>query len=185
MIRSVRGRVLEKRNGEIVVEVAGFGLGIDCDLETLEGAEIGREVFLHTSFVFGEEPKIYGFSSDVKRNVFEKLMRVSKVGPKTALRILSTYDVESVIAMIKSGDYAALARVPGVGKKTAERIVLELKKEFEGFEVEGISGFSEAIEALQALGYSAREASEAVKRVAKKGMKVEDLIREALRSLKR
>ena len=185
MIRRLSGKVIEIGEESVVVDVCGFGLEVFCSKGTLESIKVEEDVLLLTTFVFGDEPKIYGFLDEREQRVFEKLMKVSKIGPKTALRMLSSSDLDMLISMIKSGDHTALSKLPGIGKKTAERIVVELKKEFEDFEVEETTGFSDALDALIALGYSSREATQAIKSVAKPGMRVEAMIKEALKILSR
>ena len=183
MIRAIRGRVLEKGRESIVVDVCGFGIEVFCTQGIVENVEEGEEIELKTVVIFGEDPKIFGFEREEERRVFEKLMSVSKVGPKTAMKIVSSSDLEILVGAIKNGDVDTLSRLPGIGKKTAERIVAELRGEFEDFDAEGIEGFSDAVDALQALGYSFSEASDAIRKVAKKGMDVREMIREALRVL--
>ncbi len=181
MIRRIHGKVIEINDESIVVNVCGFGVEVFCTKRVLEDLKLDDEVSLLTTTVFGEEPRIYGFLDDKERRVFEKLMRVSKIGPKTALKMLSSSDLEMLISMIKSGDHASLSKLPGIGKKTAERIIVELKKEFEDFDVKEMVGFSDALEALIALGYSSSKAMKAIKSVARPGMSIEEIIKEALR----
>ncbi len=181
MIRRVRGKVLWIGDESVIVDVCGFGIEIFCTRNTVENLKLDDEVLLMTTLVFGEEPKIYGFLDEREQKVFEKLIKVSKIGPKTALKVLSSSDLEMLISMIKSGDHTSLSRLPGIGKRTAERMVVELKKEFEDFDVKETAGFSDALEALMALGYSSSESMKAIKSVAKPGMSVEEIIKEALR----
>ena len=181
MIRRIRGKVVEIGDESVVVDVCGFGVEIFCTKSVLENLNLDDEVLFLTTTVFGEEPKVYGFLDDRERKVFEKLIGVSKVGPKTALKVISSTDLEMLISMIKSGDHASLSKLPGIGRKTAERIIVDLKREFEDFEVKEISGLSDALEALTALGYPSHKAVKAVKSVAKPGMSIEDMIKEALR----
>lgn len=183
MIRNIRGKVIEKGRESVVVDVCGFGIEVFCTQGIIERVKEGEKVELKTVVIFGEDPKVFGFEKEEERRVFEKLMGVSKVGPKTAMKIVSSSDLDVLVSAIKAGDVNALSKLPGIGKKTAERIVAELRGEFEDFEVEGIEGFSDAVEALQALGYSFSEASRAIREVAKKGMDVREMIREALRVL--
>ncbi len=183
MIRRITGKVVGIGRDRVVIDVCGFGLEVLCPADVIENLRIGEEVTMLTTMTFGDEPRIYGFLSEEEQRVFERLMRVPKVGPKTALRILSSSDTETLVSMIKSGDHRALSRIPGIGLKTAERIVAELRKEFSDFEVEEIHDFSDALDALVALGYSTKEAISAIKSVAKPGMNVEDIIKGALRFL--
>ena len=184
MIRFLKGKISEIGEGYVVVEVNGFGLEIMSDEMTLSTLKEGQEVFLHTVLIFGEEPKIYGFSNSEKRALFLKLLQVSKLGPKTALKMLSSVDAGTLVSLIISGDVESLSKIPGVGRRTAERIVAELKDSLKEFEAAEKDVF-EAIEALKALGYSASEASSAVREVVREGMDVSQIIKEALNVLMR
>ena len=183
MIRRISGKVVNLAQESVVVDVCGFGVEVFCTKGTLDSLRVGEDAMLFTTLVFGDDPRIYGFLDEKEQKVFEKLMKVSKVGPKTALKMMSSSDLDMLISMIKSGDHEALSKLPGIGRKTAERIIVELKKEFEGFDVEETTGFSDALDALVALGYSLREATQAIKNVARPGMRVEEIIKEALRVL--
>jgi Holliday junction DNA helicase RuvA len=183
VIRRIRGKVIEVLKDRAVIDVSGFGVEVFCDEGTLNEFDVSDEVFLYTIVTFGEEPRIFGFSDERKLRVFEKLLKVSKIGPKVAIRILSSAEPDMIVSAIKTEDVESLSKLPGIGTKTAERIVTELKKEFEDFEVMEIRGFSQAVEALEALGYSFKEASRAIREISKPGMSLEDLIKEALKKL--
>ena len=183
MLRRLRGKVIEKGKEHLIVDVCGFGIEVLVDLETAESAS--EEVELFTKLVSGDEPKVYGFSSRDKLTLFEKLISVSKVGPRTALRVISSAGAEEIVVMIRSGDVSSLAALPGIGKKTAERIVAELRDSLEDFEGIKVAGIGEAIEALVALGFPRSDASRAVRAVAMEGDGVEELVKKALRELRK
>ncbi len=179
MIDSIRGRVEKIEDDRIVVNVGPVSLIVFSDLGTISGIEEGEEVELKTVVVFGDEIRIFGFSDEIKRRVFEKLMKVSKVGPKLALKVLSSVEVSKFVEMVSGGDVESLSSIPGIGKKTAERIVAELREDLP--KVEGGGILDEAADALVALGYSRSEAMRAARKAFKPGMDIADLIKESLK----
>ena len=184
LIRFLRGIVDRKEEDRVVLDISGVGVEVFTDAFTMESLQEGEEAVLYTVLVWGEEPKLYGFQDEKKRELFIKLIGVSKLGPKTAMRIISSADFEFIVSAIVSGNSEQLSKVPGIGRKMADRIVTELKDSFKGFEVvEGEGAFLEALEALKALGFSAKEAAEALKKVRRKGRDSAELIKEALNVL--
>ena len=129
MIAFLRGRVLDKQPNRIIVDVSGVGYDVQVPLSTFyevgdEGAEVSLRVYTH---VREDALQLYGFLTDLERQVFERLIGISGIGPKLAIVVLSGMDSRDVIAAIQRADVARLTGIPGIGKKTAERIVLELK----------------------------------------------------------
>lgn len=179
MIRFLRGKVFSVGKDSIVLDVGNLGFEIFLDEESIASLNEGDETVVYTYFCFGDDPKIYGFTDERKRELFIRLISVSKLGPKTALKLVSA-GVDRIVSMIKSEDIDALSTLPGVGKKTAERIIVELKDKMDdfGIETKDVEVF-EVAEALKALGFSAKEAYSAAKMVKKKS-DISEMIKEAL-----
>ncbi|WP_120005272.1 Holliday junction branch migration protein RuvA [Nesterenkonia muleiensis] len=128
MISSIRGEVLHLGLSEAVVEVSGFGLTVQATPKTLGALRTGQPAFLHTSFVprQDEAPLLFGFAETDEREIFTTLLGISGVGPRLALAVLSVHTPDAVRLAIRDSDTAAFTKVPGIGKKTAQRILLEL-----------------------------------------------------------
>jgi Holliday junction DNA helicase RuvA len=195
MIGQLRGRLAEKRPNQVLVDVGGVGYLVQVPLSTYAAlGELRTEVTLliHTH-VREDALALYGFVSSREKHFFEMLLSASGVGPTLALKILSGMSVEELVPAIRGSDLARLTRIPGVGRKTAERMVVELKDKLEGVTVEtenraasspaGIE--ADVISALVNLGYDSRAAETAVgeaKREAGSG-NFEKLLRGTLQSL--
>ncbi|MBN1824733.1 MAG: Holliday junction branch migration protein RuvA [Candidatus Eisenbacteria bacterium] len=192
MIAYVRGRLAEKSPSRAVVDVGGVGFDLLISLSTFEDLPAeGREATLFTlPYLREEKLYLYGFSDRSERDVFLQTLAVPGVGPKLALAVLSALRPDRFREAVLNGDTILLTRVPGIGKKSAERLVLELKGRFEleggtaGTALPGgIAG--EAILALEALGFRGDKAARAVERAASEGggedSTLEQLVREALR----
>lgn len=185
MIAVLKGKVVQK-NGNVVLLETGCGIVFEviCDLPTSDELETGREASLHVVMSISQEGvSLYGFSNEQKKALFLSLLKVTGLGPRTALKIVSNEEVENVVAMIATQDVEGLSKIPGVGKKLAERIVTELKNQFEGVKVKNLSAYHEAVEALVSLGYPEKEARKVVKEVVKPGLSTSEIIRQALRVL--
>jgi Holliday junction DNA helicase RuvA len=189
MIAHVQGTLLEKQPTRLVVAVGGVGLEILVPLTTSQTlGDSGSEISLHTVLVVREDSlTLYGFGSGRERSLFLKLIGVSGIGPKIALAALSGPPIEELVAALRTQDLAVLVRLPGIGKKTAERMALELKDSLTEFEADmPVSRFSQtqgdAVAALVSLGYKKAAAEDAVKRVAGEGEPgdVGELVRAAL-----
>jgi Holliday junction DNA helicase RuvA len=199
MIGRIRGVVLEKAAPELVVEVQGVGYEIQAPMTTFyDLPAIGERVDLFTHLVVREDAHLlYGFARRSDRTLFRELIKVNGVGPKLALAILSGMDADGFARCVRDGDTAALTRLPGVGKKTAERLIVEMRDRLGGWQVDGlaIGGGSaqlpagndhqqEAESALIALGYKPAEAAKMVSAAAKEGANdSEGLIRAALKRM--
>lgn len=172
MISLLHGKVVETGNRYVIVDVHDVGYKVSVTDDALHALKIGTEANLWTHMAVREDSMtLYGFTTKKEKDFFELLITVSSIGPKTALNILSLVSSDSLISAIRSGTTAHLVKVSGIGRKTAEKIVLELKDKLGGVAggdiIIGMSSDIDAIEALKALGYSADEAREALKKVGK------------------
>ena len=194
MIYRLRGTLVEKDTEGVVVDVGGVGYRASCSLATLRALpSVGEECVVHTRMVVREDAMLlFGFSGKEERSAFDLLTAVSKVGPKLALAVLSAMTPQEISEAVARGDVVKLSSVPGLGRKTAERLVLELKgKDLAVFApgeaaVAGNGGgggpFMEARDALAALGYRIEEAERALGEVPPQSS-VEGYIKEALRRI--
>ena len=202
MISHIHGVLLEKQPPILVVDVQGVGYEIQAPMSTFyQLPDRGEKVSLHTHFVVREDAQLlYGFHDHNERAMFRALIKVNGVGPKMALAILSGIEANAFARCVHDNDAAALTRVPGVGKKTAERLIVEMKDRLKEWQVEpaaesapqtdsGVNGsdvVAEAESALIALGYKPQEASRAIAAVNDDGAQSsQDLIRLALKSMVR
>jgi len=172
MIAFVTGRVAAIAPDSVVVEVGGFGMQLICAPATIAKARVGESARFATSLVVREDSlTLYGFSDDDERTVFELLQTASGVGPRLAQAMLGVHPPATLRRAVASDDFAALSMVPGIGRKTAQRIVLELKDKLAGATLSddvvtlpnGSASWRDSVHgALLGLGYSVREADEAV-----------------------
>ena len=194
MFAHIEGTVAEKNADSIVLDVHGVGFLLTVSGATLAAAPAaGERMKLYTVLNVREDAmELFGFYSREEKRMFERLRSVSGVGPRMALSILSSMPLNDLSIALVAGDAAALTRVPGIGKKTAQRLVLELRDKVDDAELTGQSAAaaapagsaeSEAIAALMALGYASSEAARAVSAVAGKAAKADELIFLALKSL--
>ncbi|WP_455002267.1 Holliday junction branch migration protein RuvA [Cardiobacterium hominis] len=190
MIAYLRGTVLVKQAGQIILETGGVGYELAVPLSVLERVHEGQEaaLFVHHA-VRDDGHYLYGFHTLEQRSWFRELIRVSGIGPKIALLILSGFDVEMLAQTVRNQDSAALIKLPGVGKKTAERLLIELNDRVARLPVgvassQGIirpaSAKLDAEEALVALGYKPAEAAQLIERVGDDDADTDTLIRRAL-----
>ena len=192
MIHRLRGTLVEKDTEGVVMDVGGVGYRASASLATLRALpSLGEECVIHTRMVVREDAMLlFGFASREERMAFDALTAVSKVGPKLALAVLSSMSPPEISEAVARGDVLKLASVPGLGRKTAERLVLELKgKSLAVFGAEptiasesGGGPYMEAREALTGLGYSLEEAEKALNDVPPQDT-VERYIKEALRRI--
>ena len=197
MYAFISGRVAEKGSGEIVLEAGGVGYLLQCSMTTLSAAPpVGEVMRCYTYLSVREDAlELFGFASKEEKAMFLQLVSVSGIGPRTALGVLGSMPLKDLHLAILTGDLNALSRAPGVGKKTAQRIALELKDQISqealtGLPQEHVSGapvrddaLTEAMQALQSLGYTPVEASRALQAVRGKSDKADELIKLALRSM--
>ena len=200
MIGFIRGILAEKGNGYIIVDVGGVGyeIFVPANSGAYMSAE-GQEVMIHTMMIVREDDmSLYGFTRKGEKDVFKKLITVNGVGAKAAISILSAFTLEQLQQAIVFEDAKALTKANGIGKKTAERIVLELKDKFSAEGQDGTpvvsedlmtnasgeaNGRAEAVNALIALGYSRGEATSALAAVKETDLSAEEYIRLALKKL--
>jgi Holliday junction DNA helicase RuvA len=189
--------VAEKGSGEIVLEASGVGYLLQCSMTTLSQApSVGEVMRCYTYLSVREDAlELFGFAAKEEKAMFLRLISVSGIGPRTALGVLGSMPLKDLHLAILTGDLNALSRAPGVGKKTAQRIALELKDQISqealtGLPQEQTSGvpvhddaLTEAMQALQSLGYTPVEASRALQAVRGKSDKADELIKLALRSM--
>ncbi len=191
MIHRLRGQLVEKDAEGVVVDVGGVGYRASASTSSLRALPpIGEECVLHTRMVVREDAMLlFGFADRGERAAFDSLTAVSKVGPKLALAILSAMNPREVAEAVGRGDVVKLASVPGLGRKTAERLILELRGKNLAALDPGISGgdvggpYVEAREGLTALGYSLEEAEHALKQVPPQDT-VQRYMKEALRRMR-
>src|SRR5687768_10768946 len=189
MIGRVAGILVEKNFPLVIVSCNGVGYEIDVPMSTFYPLpRTGEEVTLLTHLVVREDAHLlFGFLTAGERSAFRQLLKISGVGPKVALSVLSGMSVDDLAAAVASGDAARLTKVPGIGKKTAERLVLELRDKLPKTitavraESAGAAG-ADVINALLALGYNEREAQSAVKGLPAE-LQLADAIRQALKAL--
>ena len=198
MYAFIEGKVCEKNAGELVLLAGGVGYQINCSMNTLAAAPaLGETMRCYTYLSVREDAmELFGFASREEKRMFLSLTGVSGVGPKMALALLGSMPLKELNLAILLGDVTALSRAPGIGKKTAQRIALELKDKVSQEDVSAVSVggaapvqsmaadcVTEALEALQALGYTPAEARNAVQSVRDQSDKTDELIKLALRSM--
>ncbi|MCX8602408.1 MULTISPECIES: Holliday junction branch migration protein RuvA [unclassified Gilliamella] len=200
MIGRLRGIIIEKQPPKVLIDVGGVGYNVFMPMTCFyELPDNGQEVIVLTHFVVREDAQLlYGFNHEQERELFRELIKVNGIGPKLALAILSGMSAAQFIAAVEQGEIKTLVKLPGVGTKTAERLIVEMKDRVKNIG-EGLSSLktvieqgdvkksanqieSEAISALIALGYKPQEASRIISKVIKPEMDCEMLIREALKS---
>ncbi|MCY1329107.1 Holliday junction ATP-dependent DNA helicase RuvA [compost metagenome] len=200
MIGRLRGTLAEKQPPHLILDVNGVGYELEVPMTTLYRLPaLGEAVTLHTHLVVREDAHLlYGFAEKREREMFRELIRLNGVGPKLALALMSGLEVDEMVRCVQAQDTSTLVKVPGVGKKTAERLLVELKDRFKAWEsipsiaplvVEPIraaavsSAEADAVSALIALGFKPQEASRAVAAVQEEGLSSEELIRRSLKGM--
>ncbi len=196
MIGRLQGIILEKQPPLLLLDVQGVGYELEASMSTFyQLPEVGENVILHTHLVVREDAQLlYGFYAHAERLMFRHLIRISGVGPKLALTILSGMSADDFSRCIMNADAKALTRLPGVGKKTAERLVVELKDRLEKQASIAPPGTSvavnpadtpvnDAISALISLGYKAPQADKIVRLLDVTGLTTEEIIRRALKGM--
>ena len=204
MIGRLRGTLLEKQPPHLLLECGGVGYEVEAPMSVFYRLpETGAEVTIYTHFVVREDAQLlYGFSDARERSLFRTLIKVNGVGPKLGLTILSGIEANDFVRSVHDGDSATLVKLPGIGKKTAERLIVEMKDKLTNWQVDasvtdGLSGTplgemvakqvadieQEAAGALVALGYKPQDASKVISKVYVDGMSSEELIRQALKSM--
>jgi Holliday junction DNA helicase RuvA len=202
MIAQLRGIILEKHPPQLILEVGGIGYEIDAPMSTFyRMPEVGQEITLFTHFIVREDAHhLYGFDLREERSLFRTLLKVNGVGPRLALTILSSIDPNEFIRCVINNDTDNLVRIPGVGKKTAERLIIEMRDKVSNWEqAAGMDSIKlnpsssdassrnrviqDSVSVLIALGYKPQEASRAVAKVDEGSITSEEIIKRALREM--
>ncbi|KDN10150.1 Holliday junction branch migration protein RuvA [Gilliamella sp. Imp1-1] len=201
MIGRLRGTIIEKQPPKVLIEVGGIGYDVFMPMTCFyELPENGLEVIVLTHFSVREDAQIlYGFNQEQERELFRELIKVNGVGPKLALAILSGMSAAQFISAVEQGEIKTLVKLPGVGNKTAQRLIVEMKDRLKHFgeqssnvslvsDLDSVQKLanqieSEAVSALIALGYKPQEASRIISKVINPDMDCETLIRKALKSV--
>ncbi|WP_087026101.1 Holliday junction branch migration protein RuvA [Thaumasiovibrio subtropicus] len=204
MIGRLRGNLVEKMPPEVVIEVGGIGYEVQMPMSCFyELPEVGQEAIIYTHFVVREDAQLlYGFNTKSERALFREVIKANGVGPKLGLAILSAMTASQFVYCVEHDDLTTLVKIPGVGKKTAERLIVEMKDRLKGWGegdlftapdaaaasnhlpvAKQANAEDEAVSALVALGYKAPQAAKVVSQVAQPEMSSEAMIREALRSM--
>lgn len=198
MINRLRGILIEKQPPYLLIEVAeAFTYEVQASMHTFyQLPECGEKVFLYTQFIVREDGHfLYGFITPDERALFTQLLKVNGVGPKVALGILSKIEVSEFIRCVEQQNVSALQAVPGIGKKTAERLIIEMRDRLKSLShnqfgesnknsIRSLQHYQQdAIAALMALGYKNQEASRAVLQIKDSALSLESLIRQALNSV--
>lgn len=197
MIGQLRGLLAFKQPPRLLIDVSGVGYEVEAPMTTFyKLPAVGEEIHLYTHLVVRDDAHLlFGFASQEERHLFRTLIKVSGVGAKMALTILSGIEADEFVLCVREGDAARLVKLPGVGKKTAERLIVEMRDRLRDWETSGADNasvprsggrqndsVSEAISALVALGYKPQEASRYVHAVAGDNLSSEAIIREALKA---
>ncbi|MBL8254297.1 MAG: Holliday junction branch migration protein RuvA [Candidatus Competibacter sp.] len=198
MIGRLRGLLAWKQPPYLMIDANGVGYELEASLTTFQTLpDVGTEVTLHTHLAVREDAHtLYGFASTAERSLFRSLIRVTGIGPRLALLILSGMSVELFGRCVREGDTASLSRLPGIGKKTAERLIIEMRDRIGELRLDpmtvvlpgsrtdmpAVNPLDDAISALVALGYKLPEASRMVRAIESEGMTSEAIIRQALQA---
>ena len=198
MFAYIKGILEQKSNNYVVIDVGGIGYKIFMATKAIEAlGEIGEVVKVHTHYYVREDNiSLYGFNTNEELRMFELLLQVSGIGAKSAIAMLSEISPSSFALAVISDDISQLVKIPGIGKKTAARIVLELKDKLKTEEaitkteevklsITNEEETSEAIAALQVLGYTKREIEKALENVDTKNLQLEEIIKQGLKNLAR
>lgn len=197
MLEGVEGKVVEKRETEVVVQVGGFYLRLNCTPGTLNRLVKGETALLLTRMAYSQDrpPELYGFAEREELDLFDTLLKMSKIGPKSAMKILSATTPSRLRSLIATRNTDELSRLPGVGKKTAERIVVELasvlniaegEEEMRSLPTAQRSTGEDAIIALASLGFDEQQARRTVAGLLKKNPSIDtqELIKTALKEIR-
>ena len=196
MIGHLKGKITSKNPPEILIEVEGVGYEVLCPMSTFYALDnLTEDILLFTHLSIKEDAHtLFGFISKDEKNVFRELIRVNGVGPKVALAILSNLSVQSLVECISTEDADLLAKTPGIGKKTALKLIVELQDRLGKLELTGTTektsvlnkssnpNSKQAIEALQSLGFKVKEANRMVSKIEDQGLSTEQIIRLALQN---
>lgn len=194
MIAYLKGVLRHKQPPMLVLDVNGVGYEMEAPMTTFyELPDIGGDVSVHTHMVVREDAQLlYAFSQSAQRNLFRNLLKVNGVGPRVALAILSGMSADDFVACINHNDIALLTRIPGIGRKTAERLIIEMRdrlkpqigeSDFDATTGESPSPVQDAVSALVALGYKPADAGRVVRNLNARELSREELIKQSLQTL--
>jgi len=204
LIGRLRGLLLEKTAPDVLIECNGVGYEVTMPMTSIYTLpELNEEAIVYIHFVVREDAQLlYGFANKIERKLFRLLIKVNGVGPKLGLAILSSMSADQFVSCVRHDDVSTIVKIPGVGKKTAERLLIEMRDRLKDWQVDTQSVVAnslfissevedtfvndekgDAINALISLGYNQSQADKAVKGIFERGMKSEDLIREALKAM--
>ncbi|WP_018690610.1 Holliday junction branch migration protein RuvA [Algicola sagamiensis] len=206
MIGKLKGTIEEKQAPDLLLDVGGVGYEIQLPMTSFyQLPEVGGQVEIYTHFVVREDAQsLYGFVARQDRQLFRELLKANGVGPKLALAILSGLTADQFVTLVQNGEANSLTKLPGIGKKTAERLIIELKDRLKNWSAPLLTPFTDAVpvdmvtesplisvadptedavSALMALGYKQTQAQQAVKKVGQDGLSSEELIKLALKSM--
>ena len=198
MIGRLHGKIIHKQPPQLLIDVQGVGYEVDAPMSTFyQLPEVGKDITLHTHLVVREDAQLlYGFATESERALFRNLIKINGVGAKLALTILSGMSAQDFIRCVHDNDAAALVSLPGIGKKTAERLIVELRDRLKDDQATMDTGLpdasqsvtsvsspvGDAVSALIALGYKPQEASKMVRAVNADGLDTEEIIRLSLQN---
>ncbi|MEO1939130.1 Holliday junction branch migration protein RuvA [Candidatus Thioglobus sp.] len=194
MIGKLTGKILEKNPPEVLLEVGGIGYEVLCPMSSFYEMGNDNNISLHTHLTVKEDSHtLYGFISKDEKTLFRELIRVNGIGPKVALAILSHLNIASLMNAVAMEDDALLAKTPGIGKKTAQKLIVELKDRLEKLELSNVNhqkitasnanpNTQKASQALQALGFKVKEADRMLNAINDDSLSTEELIRQALQN---
>ena len=204
MIGQLRGKLIAKQAPELVIECGGVGYEVTMPMTSFYSLpELEQEAVIFTHFIVREDAQLlYGFANKVERKLFRLLIKASGIGPKLALAILSGMSAEQFVSCVAHDDVSTIVKIPGVGKKTAERLLIEMRDRIKDWQSEPVAMQPDAIQnvvdfeqtvindakgdalnALVSLGYSQSQADKAIKAVFSQDKSSEELIRDALKSM--
>lgn len=204
MIGRLRGELLEKLAPEVLIECGGIGYEVTMPMTSIYALpELNEQAIIYTHFVVREDAQLlYGFANKIERKLFRLLIKVNGVGPKLGLAILSSMSADQFVSCVGHDDITSIVKIPGVGKKTAERLLIEMRDRLKDWQITSTTPATDAMplelhhentfisnakgdatNALVSLGYSQQQADKAIRAVFKADMSSENLIRDALKAM--
>ncbi len=184
MFEFLIGKIVSLKPDKLIIQVGSIGFGVKIPLKVSQFIKEGQEIQIYTSVALKEESiEIYGFLEPYEKELFDQLIKISGIGPITAMNIISTYDLTTLQNIIEKEDLKLLSRVPGIGKKTAQRILLELKGVLPSLKYEYDRIYDDILIALVNLGYKKTDAKEVLDKVYSKDKNEASIIKECLNIL--
>lgn len=181
MLDFIKGKAVTVKPDRIVIQTGGVGYSVKIPLRIAKYINLDEEVKVYTSLILKEElVEVYGFLDNAERDLFEELIKISGIGPRMAINILSTYDRETLYRIIEQEDIKSLSKIPGIGKKTAQRIFLELRGVLPSLKYEKNQKYEDILSALVNLGYKRLQAKEVLDKIYNDEKDEATIIRESL-----